>query len=52
LTWSDVLPSLSALGSQFYVENVQEELDDDREWFATGDGMLLYMPLNGTDMNR
>jgi hypothetical protein len=27
----------ASIGSnQFYVENVQEELDDDREWFVNG----------------
>ena len=34
----------------FYAENVEEELDADREWFMKGQ-TLMYIPENGTDPN-
>lgn len=32
----------------FYVENIEEELDDAREWFLKGQ-TLMYIPANGTN---
>ena len=47
--------------NHFYVENIEEELDDTREWFAKvpqddGSGQasavtLMYIPANGIDLN-
>jgi hypothetical protein len=34
----------------YYVENIAEELDDTREWFATASGELRYIPDNTTNL--
>jgi hypothetical protein len=36
--------------NKFYVENIAEELDVEREWFATG-STLRYFPATGVDLN-
>ena len=41
--------------NSFYVENIEEELDVPREWFAKGDGSsssLMYIPRAGTDVTN
>jgi len=39
-------------GSQFFIENVFEELDAGGEWYLDKDkGVLYYKPLDGTDLN-